>query len=304
MTGSLFINPSAFEAGLQAAFTARSTTSEGQAAAFERFAQLRFPNRRVEGWKWSDFNAALRQLAAANDEAGEVAIAPSAFAALNPLEFCIVDGKIALPAVEMPEGLRYGIMDSVATIPELETHPIATLNVAMTRKALAIEVKEGTSFARPILIRHINTGAGFGFAQTMLRISAKARASIIETYEGDGAGLYSHLLHMVVRDGGDFTRTVLQETGPETIINAIAAVKMEAAARFAQTGLSTGGKLSRHEIHLHFWAPDSSATINSAALVSGARHSDFTSEVLHIAPACEARQLHKGVARDKARNVF
>lgn len=304
MTGSLFHNPTAFEAGLQDAFTARSSTNEAQAAAFDRFARMRFPNRRVEGWKWSDFNAALRKLDPAKEESVSAVIAPSAFAALDPLEFRIVAGKIELPQEEEPEGLRYGIMDAVATIPELEVHPIASLNVAMTRKALGIEAGEGVQFERPIVIRHINTGAGFSFAQTMMRISPKAKVQIIETYEGDGAGFYSHLFHMVVRDAASFSRIVLDETGANSVTHAICAAKIEAEARFEQTSLSTGAQLSRHETHAHFWAPASSAVINSAALVGDNRHADFTSEVLHVAGDCTARQLHKGVARDHGRAVF
>ena len=119
--------------------------------------------------------------------------AKSTFAAENPLEFRIIDGRIELPAEDMPEGLRYGIIDTVATIPELESHPIVTLNVAMVRKALGFEVVESVSIERPILIRHINTGAGFSFAQTMMRVSPNAKVRLIETYEGAGAGFYSHL---------------------------------------------------------------------------------------------------------------
>ncbi len=304
MTKPAINNASPFEAAMEAAFDARSTTNEAQAAAFDRFAKLRFPNRRIEGWKWTDFNAALRQTEVANGQADESIIAPSLFAGLNPLEFRIVNGRIELPAEEMPDGVRYGVMDPVATIPELETHAIAALNVAMVRKALGIEVLEGVDFDRPLLIRHINKGAGFTFAQTMMRVSLGARVQLIETYEGEGAGLYSHLFHMVVRDGAQFRRAVLHDGGPANIVNAICAAKIEGDARFDQTSLSTGGRLCRHETHAHFWAPGSSASITSAALLSGERHCDFTSEARHAAPDCTIRQLHKGVAKDRGRNVF
>jgi len=301
---SVLNNPTEFETALEAAFNARSKTSEAQAAAFDRYAKLRLPNRRIEGWKWTDVNAVLRGATPAPDDAPDAAVPVSPFAALNPLEFRIFDGRIELPNEEMPEGLRYGVMDPVATIPELETHAIATLNVAMTRKALGLEVCEGVSFERPIHIRHFTGGAGFAFAQTMMRISVGARVQLIETFEGDGAGLYSHLFHMNVRDGGECRRTVLQETGAASVVNSICAVKIDGGARFEQTSISTGSRLSRHESHVHFWAPGSSASINSAALLSGDRHSDFTTDTRHIARDCAVRQLHKGVARDRARNVF
>ena len=283
MTKPLLMNPTALDAALEASFTSRSTVTEKQIAAFDRFAKLRFPNRRVEGWKWSDFNGALRGFAPANDGAHATTIAPSPFAALAPLEIRIVDGRIELPPGDLPEGVRYGIMDTVGTIAELENHSMAALNVAMTRKAFGLEVMEGVDFKQPIIVRHINTGRAFSFAQTMMRFAPNARAHLIETYEGDGAGFYSHLCHLAVRDGATVTRTVLNEASAQQILNAICAVKVDGDATFNQTSFSTGGKLVRHESHVHFWAPNSSANINSAALLSDDRHCDFTSETVHFA---------------------
>ncbi|WP_428408122.1 Fe-S cluster assembly protein SufD [Hyphococcus sp.] len=298
----LIANPSPFEAALEADFTARSAKNEAQAAAFDRFAKLRLPNRRVEGWKWSDMNAALRSVEPG--ERVEAEIKPSAFAALDPLEFRIINGRIELPDEPISEGLRYGVVNPVATISELENHPMASLNVALARKALGFEVSDDIAFERPVLIRHINNGAGFSFAQTMMRISPGARLRLIETYEGEGAGFYSHLFHMVVRDGAEFRRAVWQDTGEKSVVNSILAAKIDEKADFQSTGLSTGSRLSRHECHAHFWGAGSSASINSAALVSGERHSDFTTDTQFRAEGCDVVQLHKGVAKDRGRNVF
>ncbi|WP_425409442.1 Fe-S cluster assembly protein SufD [Hyphococcus sp.] len=296
--------PTAFETAVNDAFKSRSKTNETQLAAFDRYEKLRLPNRKVEGWKWSDFNMALRKFEPSRAEPSAKTIAPSAFAGVDPLEFRIIDGRIELPDEDMPEGLRFGVMDTVATIPELENHAIAALNVSLSRKALGLEVREGVTLERPILVRHINTGAGFCFAQTMMRFSENARATLIETYEGEGAGFYSHLFHTVVRDGAAVKRFVLHDDAGDALTHSICAVKMDEKARFEQTAFSTGGRLARHETHLHFWSPSSSAVLNSASFLSGERHADFTSDVRHLAESCQARQLHKGVASDSGRNVF
>lgn len=304
MTNALFINPTALEAGLQSAYLARSTPNEAQAAAFERFAKMRLPNRRVEGWKWSDFNAALRAVEPANDGASELTIEPSVFASLNPIEIQIVNGRVVLPEGESVDGLTFGIIDSMATIVELESHAFATLNVAMNRKAFGLEVAEGLDLSRPVLIRHIIKSGAPKFTQTLLRVGRGAKLRIIETYEGEGAPLYSHLCHMTVRDDAHFHRTVLQDTGAQAVVHGLCAAKIESNARYDQASLTTGSKLSRHETHVHFTAKGATAQIDSAALVSGERHSDITTHVLHKAAHCETRQLHKGVASGRGRNIF
>ncbi len=304
MSNTLFINPTALEAGLQAAFSARNKSDERHAAAFERFARAGLPNRRIEGWKWSDFNASVRALDPVEAFASDAVIAPSAFAGLKPFEIQIVNGRVVISDDERPEGLRCGVMDAMATIPELEAHGIVSLNVAMNRKALGLTVEEGVSLARPILIRHINDGAGFSFAQTLIKVDCNAKAQIIETYEGEGAGFYSHLNHMAVRDGASLQRYVMQETGASNIVHAMCAAKVDAEASFDQTSFSSGSALSRHETLVHFWGKDAEASINSAALVGDGRHSDFTSHVVFKEENCVTRQLHKGVAAGRGRNVF
>lgn len=295
-------NPSAFEAALEAAFNARSKTSEAQAAAFDRFARLGLPNRRAEGWKWTDFNNALRGFQPANGACEALEIAPSPFAALNPIELCIVDGRIAVPD-EKIEGLRFGVMDPQAADPGFDNHAMLALNVAMTRKALGFRVLEGVDLERPILIRHINRSGAPQFSQALLRVHDNAKVRVIESFEGEGA-FYSTLFHASLGEGARLDRAVLQESGADAVIHAFFGVLVARGAHLKQTALSTGGRLSRHETFA--LCPDEGASVelSSAALLSGERHADFTSLVRFQGESGKARQLHKGVARDRARNVF
>lgn len=295
-------NPSPFEAAVEAGFAARSATTEAQAAAFERFARLRLPNRRVEGWKWTDFNNVLRSFQPANGAGEALEIAPSPFAALDPIEICIVDGRIAVPD-EKIEGLRFGIMDPQAADPGFDNHAMLALNVAMTRKALGFRVLEGTELERPILIRHINHSAAPHFSQVLMRVHDKAKLRVIESFEGEGA-FYSTLFHASLGEGATLDRAVLQETGAGAVIHAFFGALVSRGARLRQTGLSTGGRLCRHETFA--LCPDGGATadIASASLLSGERHADFTSLLRFQGEGAKARQLHKGAARDRARNVF
>lgn len=300
------MRPPAASTPLETALVAKAQNlAPMRAAAFDAFRRQGFPHRRIEGWRWSDFHAALRDAAPSPAPLHEIA-APLAndLAGLKPVELRIVNGRIDVPADAFPKGVQYGIIDAVGTIPELETHAIAALNVAMTRKALGIEIGAGVDFAQPILVRHINTGAGFAFAQSLLRLCDGARATLIETFEGEGASFYAHLFHLVLKDGARLDRSVIHQTGAAAVLHSICAAKVEAGAHLSQASLSTGARLARHETHVHFVAGGAKTDIASAALLSDERHSDFTSEVLHIGPSCQTRQRHKGVARDKGRNVF
>lgn len=303
MSQSLLVNPSAMEAGLEAVMIARANVSDAQRAAFERYAALGLPSRRIEGWKWSDFNAAVRKLQAANLAGGDVVIPPSPFAALNPIEFRIVDGRVLFPDGWEHDGLEIGLIDPGATDPDFDNHAIAALNVAMTRKALGFRTKKGAQIERPILIRHINSADAPVFSQILARAEADSRLTVIETFEGH-TKYYSSLFHMSVRDGAQFDRYVLQDADNDTITHGFFGAMLAEGARFRQASLSTGGRLCRHETHVLCPSANASSDIASAALVAGGRHSDLTSNVRYRGEGCETRQLHKGVARDRGRNIF
>jgi len=263
MSQSLIKNPTAFEAELQASFAAGAPPSPAQAAAFDRFAKFGVPTRRREGWKWSDFHRVLQGGVKPNTIGVQKEIVPSEFAALNPIECMIVNGRIQLVGDELPIGVSLGVVDAEAAHADLEAHAFVALNGAMTRRAVGVGVKAGVTVERPILIRHIKDTSGNVFSQS-----------------------------------------VISYTGASCIVHSMCKAKIADTVVYKQTSLSTGSRLSRHETILEYLGRDISCQINSAALIAGKNHSDFTTEIVHHGEACETRQLHRGVSTDQASNIF
>ena len=304
MNTQVIKDPTTFEYSLEAVFRERDSISRAQHAAFEQYAAIRMPHRRLEDWKWSDFNAELRDKSPSLAPTAEALVDTFPLSELDPLEFRIVNGRIILPDEAPRDGIDFGVMDPVGTIPELEKHPLAILNVAMISKACGIQIQEGVDYQRPIVIRHINYGGGLTFAHGLMRISKGASATVIESFKGEGAALGSYLCHMSVCDNAHIRRYVISEEETDAVTHSILAAKIDKNARFDQTSLSTGSRLSRHETVLHYCDDDVRANIDSVALLADDRHADFTTNILHKAPGCITRQRHKGIATDKGRAVF
>ena len=294
---------SAFAKAVETSFRNRSATNAQQSAAFDRFMRLGLPNRRVEGWKWSDLNAALRAATPANDSAPMENIAPSPFAALEPLEIQIVDGRVLAPDAARLDGVEFGVIDPGGSDPDFDEHPVVALNIALTRRAFAYRVKKGVVVDRPILIRHINTRPGPVSSQVLGRTDAETRLTIIETFEGD-TRFYSSMHHLGIHDRSKVRRYVLHCGDGDAVTHGFFGAMVGSDAHFDQTSLSTGGRLCRHETHLLYPAENANSSVSSAALVAGDLHSDFTTQVRFRSPGGVARQLHKGVASAKGRNVY
>ncbi len=292
-----------FAKAIETGYRNRSATSAMQSAAYDRYRRLGLPNRRVEGWKWSDFNAALRGPAPANDAAPVETIPPSPFATLEPLEIQIVDGRVLAPDAARLEGFEFGVIDPGASDPDFDSHSIVALNIALTRRAFGFRVASGANIERPILIRHINKRGAHAFSQVLGRAEEGSRATIIETFEGQ-ATFHSAMHHLSVYKDAELSRYVLHDADARTVTHGFFGAMVGEGARFRQASLSTGGRLCRHETHLLCPAATGFSDVASAALVGGERHSDFTTQVRFRAPGGEARQLHKGVANGKGRNIF
>ncbi|MEL7488834.1 MAG: Fe-S cluster assembly protein SufD, partial [Pseudomonadota bacterium] len=215
----------------------------------------------------------------------------------------IVDGRLDAEWDQRLDGVTFERVDPVGLDPAFTPHPIAALNVAMTQDVLQIRIADGANVERPILIRHIGGGAAPSFSQIRVLVGAGAATTVIETIEGDGA-FASSLSAIEAGEGARVDRVLLQETDATVVRHGYLAARLGRDALFSQTSLSTGGKLSRQETSIACAASGASVALASAALAGDDRHADFTSHIRFLKEACETRQIHKGVARDRGRLVF
>ncbi len=301
MSQSLLINPTAFEAGMIAAAQARAANGAAHQAAIDRFMRTGLPHRRMEGWRWSDFRAALR-----TERSSTIAVKafPSShFAGLNPIEIRIVNGVPNIHSDVDIEGLRI-YSGKPAMAPEyLDGLPIVALNETMADSALAVIVEDGVAIERPILIRHIAT-SGAKFSQARVTLGKRSKARFIETYESSGGAFLSAVTHVSARAHAQVGRYVFQISDEASVLDGVFAVSLSEGVVFDQTGVALGAKLARLETHVLHADGASQARLSSAALLSGSSHADFTSRIYHAASKCTTRQKHKAVMTEKARGVF
>lgn len=303
MSAAALINPSAFEAGMQSVFASQDGANGAQRAAFEQFAKTGLPHRRIEGWKWTDLNAALRTApSTAKDEA--VASGKGSDFQSDPVEIRLVNGRVELSGETRGDGATISVEDIREDDASVSGHPVAALNLAMSSKTLLISMDEGAALGRPLYLRHILSGAGPAFSRIILRVGNGAKVELIESFEGARDGFYSAVTLIEGGEGAVISRSVIQQLGNDTVVHGLCAVDLSDSAVFQQASLSTGSKLSRHETIATLNGDSADAQIDSVSLLTERRHMDFTTHVTHRAPGCRVRQLHKGVAAQKGNAIF
>ena len=225
----------------------------------------RLPCRRDEDWRWTDLRGLLRVLP---PQAGafEGAVRAGPFAALGEGEALFVNGEL--------------------------------------RSGADLLVLEGGE--RTLRLRFVAaSGETAQAAQAAVRVGPGASMVLLESHEHLSGGYVADVrLDIEVAEGGQLERIVLVDDDAEAVRVATASVKLGPSARFSQTLLSSGARRQRLETRLAHPGAGAEARLDGVYVVTGKRHADMTSQVVHGGVDGVTSQLTKGVADDQARAVF
>ena len=298
-------------------------------AAMARFASTGLPNRRDEGWRYTDLRRLdrldLTGLTGRID--GEtVAALPDALASLDAHRMVFVDGRYeaALSAHEaLPPGAKLDVLSAhlgngcedaasilgtgLAEWNGAGQEGLAALNTAMTRDGVLFELPAGAKLEKPILVVHLLTGkAGAVHPRSVLRIGPGAEADVVESFIGlPGSGGWTNsVLDGAIAEGGRVRHVALVRHGEDAVHTG--RVTMEAArdANYTAQVLTLGGRVVRNEFLVRLSGPGAECGLSGGALAHGRRHVDHTTEIVHAAPHTESEQVFRNVADDNARTVF
>lgn len=291
----LFKNPNAAELEL----VARFAELEGDAArgrAFRAFALTGLPNRRIEGWKWSDVKAALPQL---ESESGAPVKSP--FAAVDGPRIRF-DGHSTPETAVLPKGVRAFLKDGGQAFGGAEDMPLGALTAALSNAPDALMVEVTEKVEQVLHLEFIGIGKP-RFSRIVVVVRPGAHLTVIESHLG-GAPFSGTLLEYGVQENGTLNRIVFQAGDKSEVQSVSAAVHLGAGAKFSQTSFATGARIARMETRLVHQGEGAHATVNGAYLVKDGHHVDYTSHVRHGAADCQTRQVTKGAARKGGRGVF
>ena len=176
----------------------------------------------------------------------------------------LVDGRFApelSAVVGLPSGIWLGGMAmALAERPDLVRsaieaplfdagRPFAALNTAFFGDGFVLDIAPGVTLDRPIEIVHLASG-GTGnslHTRSLVMAGAGSRASILETYAGDGSYWRNDVVELRLATEAEFSRVALVEEAADALhIGELLAV-LGPAARLASLVLLLGGRTVRHE---------------------------------------------------------
>ncbi len=315
------------EQGLAADFAAWARDLPGSAAigklreeAMAAFERSGLPHRRIEAWKYTDLRAAVKAFApiATTDDVevstAELDAALGRLATIDADRMVFVNGRhrpnlsTAKPQVHLftlGEVLQTG--GSLAGLSDSEA--MVALNGALASDGAVIDIHDGTTLAKPILIVMVAAGpmAQLNSLRHVIKLGAGATATVIEAHvvlAGAQASQSNAVLEVAVADAASLTHIMVSlEGSAATRIETVVAT-LGAGANLKSFQLTVGCGLARNQTFARFAGEKGKLDISGLMLGRGREHIDTTLVIDHAVPGCESRELFKAVLDDAARAVF
>jgi Fe-S cluster assembly protein SufD len=156
-----------------------------------------------------------------------------------------------------------------------------------------------------VTVRRYAAPVSAGLADEALVVKAGETLLLVDLFEaGSGPYVRDTAQTLTLETGAHLTRLVIVEDSAEAVSVLRSDIALAAGATLQQTVIASGARRQRIETRVSHPGQGASVRLDGAYLLSGQRHSDQTTVVVHEGPGGDSSQLIRGVASDQSRGVF
>lgn len=241
----------------------------------------------------------------------------------------IVDGYVvgSLSSVAgFPEGVFMGSLSKLSSeaalkrvsefVASFNGDLFSSLNGVGAPDLVVVYVPEGCRVETPVHLRYCSVqGSEFGSKtlptsnpRVLVLVENGGEVSIVEEYvagEGDKCYWTNSVLELAIGEGATASHSYIQSQSLGAAHIKWTSVRQESASTYKLVELSTGGKLSRHNLHIQQAGPDTVTELSALHLSVNDQTQDLHSRLILDHPRGYSRQLHKCiVAHSRGEAVF
>ncbi|KAH6831025.1 non-intrinsic ABC protein 6 [Perilla frutescens var. hirtella] len=252
-------------------------------------------------------------------------LADSLFPSIAIIDGYLVDALSNLS--ELPEGVFVGrlsnlnsevLMEKVAKyVSNFKGDLFWSLNGVGAPDLIIVYVPEGCKVENPLHLRFISMNWSEKGSKTLpvsnprvlVLVEKGGEISLVEEYvggDGDASCYWTNsVMEVVVGDGAKVSHSYIQTQSLGAAHVKWTSVRQESTSVYELTEVSTGGKLSRHNVHVQQEGPDTVTELSTFHLSIGDQLQDLHSKLVLDHPRGFSRQLHKViVAHSLGQAVF
>jgi Fe-S cluster assembly protein SufD len=294
-------------------------------AAISRFAELGFPTRHDEEWRFTSIGPIAETAFQPADGAHTLtaaAVADLLFDGAVPLVF--VNGRYA-PELSspgaLPKGLKAGSLadalqnDAQSLKPHLgryagfENQAFVALNTAFFADGPFVSIARNAIIEAPIHLVYVSTaenGPTVSYPRTLIAAGENSQATIVETYIGATDAVYftNAVTEVVLEENAVVDHYKVNRESLAAYHIATLQVQLARSSNFSSHSITVGGAIVRNDVNAVLNAEGIECTLNGLYLANGKQLVDNHTAIDHAMPHCNSHEVYKGILDDQARGVF
>ncbi len=297
-------------------------------AAGERFAQIGFPTRRDEEWRFTNvsslaekpFKPVSRESSALRPDG----LAPFTYAGLTGPQLVFVNGHYQ-PGLSRLEGLPTGV--TVSALSEalktdadavenhlgrqaaFQTQNFVALNTAALEDGAFVHIPRNAVVEEPIHLLFVSSatdGPTVSHPRTLILAGENSQATIVESYSGPADHVYftNAVTEVVTGENAVVDHYKVQRESLKAYHIATLQVQLGRASNFSSHSIGLGGLLVRNDANAYLGGEGGECTLNGVYLANDHQLVDNHTAIDHAMPHCNSHEVYKGILDGHARGVF
>ena len=288
-----------------------------RSSAFKQYKEVGLPNRKWEGWQFTDFSTLEKtsyRLAAHED-------IPPIPETLPTIDNCnrilIINGHFQETLSVLPDKVTVQTLQhAYATNPEIfnktvvdNSNPFHNLNTALMNSGLAIIVDNNAIIDDPIHILYYTTGLTepiMNHPLFLIVAGSDSETTIIEHYAGTTNVQYwqNIVTNIKLSNNAVLNHTRIQEEDHNGSHIADTVYSLGQDAQLNAFHYASGSSLYRQNIQVNLASSGASSMVNGLCIAKDHQHLDQHIIINHLKENCNSNQLFKYILSDTSAGVF
>lgn len=299
-------------------------------AAIERLAEMEFPTRRHEDWKYTSLNKVLQPAYQESTSNNLSATDIEAFKVngIDAYTLVFVNGQfqkdwsnfsdlqeglsiLTLEEALQNEGWKAKVEEHFSNWATQATASFEALNTAFAKHAFFVHVAKNKAIDKPIHLMNISVGEDqdvIANLQCNFIVEQSSQLNVIETFHHQGengsvqfsnsvnrfwVGANAHAAHYRIQ----------QEDQANFLVNSTEAYQQQDST-FTNLTLDLGGRIVRNNLSVILQGQGTSTNMYGVYAAEGNQHMDNQTFIDHALPHCNSNEFYKGIIQDKGTGVF
>ncbi len=277
--------------------------------------QLGLPSRKLEAWHYTSLPAWDVNSLKAKPGHGDAAFATVKLRSVITINF--VDGIAQdftcppLPSGVIIAPLSQQLRDNAdearyafGTSTQGKQRSLVAINMAEFQDGLLIHIPQGVKLAQPIVMQTHGRADSVSHLRVLVNLEENASATLVQLHTAGENAITTIVNEFKLATGARLDHYRAQYEDHTATQLMFTDIDVAEHATFDHFSLTTGAKLSRHEIVTRLTGEYATCHVNGSSVLTAAQHTDFTSIIDHMQPHGQSRQTVKHVLSDKSRAVF